>query len=146
MQHSAKHTTNTSSNFMKIEELPSKFREAVLAYIPKAKDNGFDTKDGATGWCLEASDEFLNTLEDYGIEIEYDSSWCKGASLRHYIFKPLNKDEEHLREEDRYSSSFPFDPKGCFYHFAVKVGDIVIDWTARQFGANNPFPAIWMEP
>lgn len=125
---------------MKIEDLPLKLREAVLAYIPKATDNGFDTRDGAIGWCLEASDEFLHILEDHGFDIGTGEDF-----LRHYIFKPLNKDEQHKQADDSYLSSFPFEPRSCCYHFAVKVEDIVIDWTARQFGATNPFPAIWKE-
>jgi len=140
MQHYAKHTTNTSSNFMKIEELPPDLRKAVIAHIPKAKHEGFDTEDGAIGWCLEASDAFLHTLEDHGVDIGTGEEL-----LRHYIFKPLNKDEERLKEEDPFLKSFPLNPRSCCYHFAVKIGDIVIDWTARQFGAGNPFPAIWRE-
>lgn len=137
MPHSEKPTTNTSSRLMKIDDLPPVLKAAILAHIPKAKDNQFDTAQGAHGWCLEASDEFLHTLEEHGI---IDSP------LRHYIFQPLNKNEAKEQEEDRFLDSFPFAPGGCHYHFAVKVGDIVIDWTARQFDARNPFPAIWKEP
>lgn len=141
MQHYEKRTTNTSPIFLKISDLPPKLKEAVAAYLPKAKDNGFDTKDGALGWCLEASDEFLHTLEDHGFAIGTGEDF-----LRHYIFNPLNDEEVSIKANDYTLSSFPFDPKSCHYHFAVKVEDIIIDWTARQFGAENPFPAIWSEP
>jgi len=33
----------------------------------------------------------------------------------------------------------------CNWHWAVRVGDIIVDWTARQFDPNAPFPALWID-
>ncbi len=123
---------------MRIEDLTPKLRYAVKAHIPKAVEEGYDTKIGAAGWCLEASNDFMQTLEDHGFT---KSSYF----LRQYIWDPTNKKEMKEQRKDIFLDSFPFDTDNCPYHFVVKIGKIVIDWSARQFGAENPFPAIWIE-
>lgn len=144
MELYVKRTTSTSPIFVSPKKLPSPLRKAVLGYLQalrrgENKQYGFidiDTQEGAEDMCLDVSEDFLQTLDGVGIS---------GGALREYIFFPMSKEEAFLQRFDDFLDSFPFDSSRCRFHFAVKVGEFIIDWTARQFGANNPFPAIWRE-
>lgn len=162
---SGKRTISTSKRFLKIEQLPLKLKNAVEEQVPKAKTNHYHTSEGAAGLCLEASGEFLATLKDAGFTIldpELDEDRFIDqqrfkhlfknrkvtndlAAIREYIFIPNNNEEEIRRRYDDYLDDFPFDTDGVAFHFVVKVGEFIVDWTARQFGQQNPFPAIWRE-
>lgn len=88
--------------------------------------------------CLDASIEFREVLKKAGIS-------GRTHRLREYIFVPANNAELRRMKRDKHLTSFPFDSSGCRFHFVVKVGEFIIDWTARQFGEQSPFPAIWRE-
>lgn len=100
-------------------------RRSITKFLPLAQSEEWDTEDGATGMCGDASDLFLHVLDENGIE---------DALIEHY-------DPEIILD----CLDYPFDLTKCRYHWAVRVGDLIIDWTARQFDADAPFPAIWKE-
>lgn len=110
------------SNLIEIED--PRVALAIKRFLPEAIDEDLDDPDGAWGQCTESSDSFLHFLDEAGVE---------GAVIEH--FDPCVR-------QDRVD--YPFgDLIGCSFHWAVRVGDIVIDWTARQFSDDAPFPAIW---
>ncbi len=150
---------------MKVDGLPLKLKKAVNEHFPKAVQQRYDDEDGAAGLCLEASGEFLETLKKHNFTI-VDPEWVEDrfidqqrfktlfnnkkvtseiASLREYVFTPKDKEEALRQRYDDYLDDFPFDTDGVAFHFVVKVGEFIVDWTARQFGQKNPFPAIWRE-
>ena len=99
---------------------------AISTFLPHAEQEEYNTRAGATDNCTHACDEFLHVLEDFGIEgdIEY--------------FEP-----------DIYMDmiDYPWGSMGTSrFHWAIRVGDFVIDWTARQFDEEAPFPAVWKCP
>lgn len=143
MRHSEKLTTSISPVFIAINELPNKLRKAVEAFIPEAKAEEYDTKKGAHGYCDIASGCFAKTLEEWGFS-------SKDYSLREYLFDPTTKEEKKIAKEDRFLALFPFSKYSksgqyCNFHCVIKVGNFIVDWTARQFDETAPFPAIWIE-
>lgn len=138
MPHSAKPTKCISPTFVEIKDLPAPIIQAIRFFQPYAEQQTYDTKDGAEGLCLEASDEFIHILIGCGVKPGRGRKF-----LREYIFDPQNDKERKRMLTEKYE--FPFDPDGCAFHFVVKINEVVIDWTARQFGDKNPFPAIWRE-
>jgi hypothetical protein len=99
-------------------------RAAIEAFKPHAEKHGWHTAEDAENSCNQASDDFLHFLEAQGIE---------EGEIEHYERQVI------LDRKD-----YPFnDLDGCYYHWAVRVGDHLVDWTARQFDALAPFPAVW---
>lgn len=97
--------------------------EAIHEFIEQATEQQWHTAAGAENRCNIASDAFLHVLEEYGIEGE----------IEHY-------EREILLDRKEY----PYGALGdSSYHWAVRVGDTIIDWTARQFDEQAPFPAVW---
>ncbi len=153
MELCVKRTTSTSPTFVKLKDLPSPLREAVechralLRQECAARKDGtcwagcLHDKEGSEGMCLEASGDFTGTLKAFKIGPGRGKSF-----IREFIFHPMDRFEKRRQREDKHLSTFPFDSSGYRFHFVVKVGEFIIDWTARQFGAKNPFPAIWREP
>jgi hypothetical protein len=96
--------------------------KAIEEYRVVAIGHGYENEELASGQCTDASDEFLHKLAEHGIEgqIEY--------------YDPAILLDAH---------EYPYTMVGCHCHFAVRVGDFVIDWTARQFSKASPFPAVW---
>lgn len=152
MELFVKRTSDTSPVFVKVRDLPSPLREVVQGYKHGLNKGCADNKslgypcwqgclhdpEGAAGECLEASGHFREILMKCGIS-------GRTHRLREYMFYPLNATERRRKERDKLIGTFPFDTSGCRFHYVVKLGDLIIDWTARQFGAANPFPAIWRE-
>lgn len=117
-----------------------------------AEKHNYHFSEWAEDNCLEASSEFLETLKLHNFEIvDPEFGGVKRilnrdtAALREYIFEPRNKDEAIRQKYDDYVETFPFKTDGMCFHFVVKVGEFIVDWTARQFEQYNPFPAIWRE-
>jgi len=150
-----KRSTNTAPTFVKVHSLPPLVRTAVRNFqrdlrAQCRRDRALygkigcwgclHTKDGAEGLCLEISCDFLTYLGEVGFDVSNEQLF-----LREYIFDPMGKEEALRQKFDDHLDSFPFDSDGCRFHFVVKVGELIIDWTARQFGEKNPFPAIWRE-
>ena len=96
--------------------------EAIASFLPFAEQEGYDDPDSALGMCNHASDEFLHELTKRRIEGE----------IEHY--------EDHILIDQK---DYPYGLSDCQFHWAVRVGDWIIDWTARQFDNAAPFPAIW---
>ena len=113
---------------------------AIRSFMAKAKEQAWHTPDGAEGWCQDASDEFLHELEDvHGF---------LGADIEHYDFgvgwtKDITR-EMVLRDTQRfpYAYGVSIDTE---WHWAVRCGHLIIDWTARQFDARAPCPALWID-
>ena len=101
----------------------SALRAAIESFVDYATREKWHTVQGANNRCNVASDAFLHVLSDHGIEGE----------IEHY-----ERDVTLDRVEYPYG-----DLGGCYYHWAVRVGDMIIDWTARQFDKDAPFPAVW---
>jgi hypothetical protein len=97
---------------------------AIMDFRVLAEAWGWDTQDGATNACDHASNEFLHHLERLGIS---------DAEIEHF-------DGELVLDRHDYPWILP--PES--WHWAVRVGDTLIDWTARQFDETAPFPAIWI--
>ena len=89
-----------------------------------AQQEGYDDPEFALGMCSHASDEFLHELAKFSIEGE----------IEHY--EPNNADDV---------DDYPYVMKQCAWHWAVRLGEWVVDWTASQFNPECPFPAVWKE-
>jgi hypothetical protein len=111
---------------------------AIRSFMAKAKKEGWHTEVGAKGWCNDASDQFLHELEDvHGI---------KGAEIEHYDFDTWQDDitpEMVLKDTARYP--YMTDDTVTEWHWAVRIGCLIIDWTARQFDDKAAFPALWVD-
>jgi hypothetical protein len=112
-----------------------KLCEAIRAFLPFARESRWSTHSGAWNKCMEASDCFLHELERVGLEGE----------IEYYDFegKCCTVDEMDLDIRE-----YPFSVEEDIHrnHWAVRVGNIIIDWTARQFNRTASFPAIWVSP
>lgn len=149
-----RHTKSTLPTFVKVEDLSSLLREVVEGYKQGLDEacaqqrtvHGANTcwqgclhdPEGAAGMCLDASGHFREILMKCGIS-------GRTHRLREYMFYPMTPRERRRKGRDKLLHTFPFDSSGCRFHYVVKLGDLIIDWTARQFGEENPFPAIWIE-
>jgi hypothetical protein len=100
-----------------------RLRDAIDSFHPIAEEEGWDTPEGAEDQCTEASDRFVRHLMDHGIEGE----------IEYY---------DPNRSQDR--KDYPYESlAGCWQHWAVRVNGTIIDWTARQFLDDAPFPAVF---
>ena len=112
----------------------NKLKKAIRSFIPAATTMGCATRYGAYGKCNTMSDMFLHELEKVGLEglIEaYEFADKRGPCTQEQM------------DQDRMDYPFHVDIYDCAWHWAVRVGNIVIDWTAKQFNRAAPFPAIW---
>lgn len=87
-----------------------------------AEGEGYDSPEGASDMCNHASDEFIRELTEYNIK----------GQIEYY--------ETHIKIDVQ---DYPYNLHKCCFHWAVRVGEWVIDWTARQFDEDAPFPAVW---
>jgi len=112
---------------------------AIRSFLPKAKRLGYHIPHRARGECNEASDAFLHELEDvHGFH---------DGTIEHYDFALSSTctDQEQI-DVDRLR--FPYTARvasTCDWHWAVRCGHLIIDWTARQFEPSVSFPAIWLD-
>lgn len=97
--------------------------KAIAIFMDDAQLQDFHTEDGAHGQCNEASDQFTHVLAELGI---------KDVHIEHY------EPNIHMDRGD-----YPYKMSGCSWHWAVRIGEWIIDWTARQFEPEAPFPAVW---
>lgn len=102
-----------------------RLNEAIESFLPLALSEGWDTPEGASNQCTVASDEFVHWLEKRGNGLV--------GEIEHY-----DPDIALDRKDYPYE-----DLAGCYLHWAVRVGGTVVDWTARQFTDNAPFPAVY---
>jgi hypothetical protein len=135
MQLSEKPTTSTVF-FLPPSGCSKALECAIKKFRPTALEYKWNTVEGASGMCIDASGEFIDVLEEFGLK----------GQMREFIFHPMHPGEEQKMRKDKYLTTFPFDRRDCAFHFVVKTRGIIVDWTARQFGCKNPFPAIWREP
>lgn len=96
--------------------------QAIEAFIPIAQGEGWNIDEYAENMCNHASDEFLHKLAELGIE----------GQIEHWD-PSIKKDV----------ADYPYCLELCMYHWAVRVGVWVIDWTAAQFDDDALFPLVW---
>lgn len=93
-----------------------------LMYAIRSK---YNTSSGARDCCDVASEEFQNFVLAYKAPAE---------TIR------------YKKEGSTTFSDYPYEKApGCIFHDVVKVDCWFIDWTARQFDPEAPFPAVWKE-
>ncbi len=102
----------------------ARVKSAICRFYQYAMKEQWNTTAGAANMCADASDDFLHALDDVGID----------GIIEYYDFDILLD----VRE-------FPFEAMdGNLNHWAVRVGRVLIDWTARQFDQRAEFPSIWV--
>ena len=106
-----------------LEEVRTRLLQAIQEFLPRARLE-FNTPLKADNCCNYASDKFLWVLDRFGIE----------GLIEHY-------EGENPEDIEDYPYEFS---EGCKYHWAVRVGNVVIDWTARQFDPLAGLPAVWI--
>lgn len=105
-------------------------RNALLDFAAEFPE--FREEKGATNSCAFASDQFLHHLSDqYGYE----------ATIRYFDFALSSGRKEYPLWCAR------LDWEGYANHWVVRINNLYIDWTARQFdrftGVQSPFPFLW---
>ncbi len=112
--------------------------EEILALTELAAQDpeiaAFASPEGADGSCGYATDLFLDIAEQL----------LPGAEIDEAHFGPARK----ITASDRYlynEAPHPWYLSGCKWpgHVVAIVGGWLIDWTARQFDPNAPFPLIF---
>lgn len=112
---------------------------AIDQFGAYAIENSWNTTCGAAGNCCFASEDFMDMLGELGLpknssklewyDLQTDTSW-------HPSLGQVAMDRARL----------PFSNiDGCNFHVAVRIGNVIIDWTARQFDEKAGFPAIWLD-
>lgn len=93
-----------------------------------------ETMEGASGMCAAISGELLDFLErslpDWPGDMSFVQWWYE-------------YDEDTLIERDLVEPHGFYWNNGHDGHTAARIGDWVIDLTARQFGDDVPFPLVW---
>jgi hypothetical protein len=117
--------------FEDVDVLP----ERLLATAP-AMLRDWDT-DEEHGQCVEACDEFLHLLAGYGIEASIRTWNCPFFS--EFLGRDKVAEDMTLLPDE----TFPWSWDGMDFHAVVEVEDFLIDWTAKQFDPNAPFPMVW---
>lgn len=97
--------------------------EVIESFLKFATQERYNEHEFALGMCNHASDEFLHELA------KFDIDW---GEIEHY--------EPGIKADIR---EYPYPMRGCAWHWAVRLDEWVLDWTARQFYPNAPFPAVW---
>lgn len=100
--------------------------EAIEAFLPTAINEGWGIDEYAEDNCHHASDEFLHKLAELDID---------GALIEHW--------DPHIEQDQR---DYPYALWTCSYHWCVRLGEWLIDWTAAQFDDDAPLPAVWRGP
>lgn len=115
--------------FIDPHQLPEPLRSAVLAFIPIGKEEGYDIDD-SIGYCFIATEHFVSFLEDHG--------YPKYTGVDYF---DRHSHKYHDPENDEL---FPY-MNGDYanWHYVAIVDGHAIDWTARQFARDLPYPAIW---
>lgn len=120
---------------------------ALLALFAEAHPE-FATVDGADGCCGLATDLFIEMAEALNVgcpmeELHFTSRRLWAAEFRH----------PELREGGipcfHYSKGPPLFHGGLsdhMGHIVVRVGELCVDWTARQFRPDAPFPFVFSVP
>ena len=102
--------------------------EAIEAFRPIAEARNWHTQEGSFQWCGDASEEFIKCAQEKGLEARYE--WFDGLP------------PEAADAIARLGSPSLID-EGETTHVVVTVDGVYVDWTARQFYPDKPFPTIW---
>lgn len=121
-----------------------KLEEAFDEFIAKYSELG--TPEEADGRCGYGTDIFMDIIEDYRLEHHFL------AFEVHFVSKDRIRNREFTN--DTLTPVFPYEqgPKlfhqGCRWkgHIVACVDGICVDWTARQFDKEAPFPLIFPIP
>jgi len=102
---------------------------AINAWCIIAAEIGVPRKPGDPGMCAVATDHFLWFLDG-----------CAGGALTAGVLTlPL--------DDPTFRAIYPVNV-GTYrcQHVVAVVGNVAIDWTARQFDAGAPCPLVWLLP
>jgi hypothetical protein len=118
---------------MTLEEAIEEFKK-LFAWLEDPKE--------ADGKCGAKSYTFIQFLKQNGVpeaalakDLDYTA-----CTARHHPLKP----EILTRKQDRYIEDYAHRGIGQWCgHTVVKIGRLRIDWTARQYDPEAPFPLIW---
>jgi hypothetical protein len=103
----------------------------VFAAIAVFKDRHpeWSTQEGALFKCVDASYEFIAFLNDFGL---------KAKTFEFGVDEP-NRNPDPMIFKSGANESGRIRSWG---HCIVELGELLIDWTARQYVATAPFPYI----
>lgn len=96
-------------------------QDVIQRFISTARRWGFHKPTEALDNCMRASSLFIQEARKHDLKIEM--RYYTGDDLTHYSYNAST----------------------CVTHYANRLGDLIIDWTARQFNKHAPFPAIWID-
>jgi hypothetical protein len=121
--------------------------DAMHTFLPHAVEQGLDNAKSAIGRCDDTSLAFREVLLQAGMSE-------KDCSVEDYAFLAPEWDNQDrhvvvtrsriIADKKRYPFRLPR-PVRCNWHWAVRVGNVIIDWTARQFDSEAGFPAVWID-
>jgi hypothetical protein len=103
-------------------------QSAIAAFLPIAEGNNWHTQDGAFQWCGDASEAFAGFAMAFGLETTVEG------------FNGLP--QEAIDAIEKLGHPGLIDDEGTG-HTTVAVEGVFVDWTARQFYPDKPFPTIW---
>lgn len=119
---------------------PSVLQDFCDAFLDGGYPDFWETAEGADGECFVASKEFLKFLDRYGENARIIMFTDEAEASVPHIEKYFSvKVYPYQRVPHRWYQN------GCRWagHFVVRVGDLCVDWTARQFNPEAPFPLIF---
>jgi|SRR5271157_1261107 len=109
-----------------------KLRAAINAF--RAKYGKYSTQEGALYQCCDATDEFIHfvtlNLPDLANELglrRFEFDIDESPSVYPAVYKQGKNESGHLRAP---------------WHCIVDTKNVLIDWTARQYMADAPYPLI----
>lgn len=137
----------------------SEIEELCLRYLNEniGELSLYESKEGADGMCETASYDFSLWIYDNAVFNSHSRISRVMFISPDDLQDELEKDPDfHLVRnnivdfEEILVFSYESPPhrwyvRGCNYsgHMAVRIGDFVVDWTARQFTSRAPFPLIF---
>lgn len=131
----------TGYKTVSISSLPQWLQGAVLKF--KANNKRYQDRKEAFGECFHASRAFLDFIRR---ELERLSMRTRDRLKIDVVF--LAEYEYYAKLIEKAKRAYEPDPKDPpFYefgdeHWGARVGDYVIDWTARQYSGRLAFPRV----
>lgn len=117
--------------------------EAIKAFMQANDDYG--TPDGARYVCFEASAVFIGELDalvNKERSTVREMFFCNyDGRGRHICDEPRNR---AAHQYDDYPLIEHVDQKDISNHVVAIVGNLCIDFTARQFKSDAPWPLMWV--
>lgn len=132
-------------------KLPAKLTSAKLAmaiYDFRETNEDYGKADGANNNCFHAAAEFIGQLYEssqvaaVARSMYFCKSYDNGSSIGKHRFcgQPRNWRVHFTKDYPLLKWVSP----GYVNHHVVRVGNLCIDFTARQFKARAPFPLLYL--